>query len=401
VSHVKGSEAAIEATQRSLTHLFQRVDASHVDVDPTRTSLTGFGGKFEAGKQGGGNWRYNAGFIWRSPELELNDIGFLRQADELKQFANLRWRTTKATKNFRSINASFSQFSTYDYEGNYNRIQYQVNAHASFKNNWWIDFGAAHKPRIYTNTILRGGPRWRFSRENFVFTFFGTDERKKLRSSLGFVYSGAKQNNFTFFNIEGDVTYQPTDALSISFSPQYNRNPNKTQYVTQTDFNGTPRYILAKIDNQTLSAALRVNYTINPNLTIQYYGQPFIFRAKYSKFKHVTNPIADNLYDRFYQFSDAQINFDTNSNAYLVDEDLDGTTDFSISKPDFSFVQFRSNLVVRWEYIPGSELFFVWSQGITGLVDAKERLLRGLEKGILDKQPENIFLIKATYRFVL
>mgnify|MGYP006919341914 CR=1 FL=1 len=84
-----------------------------------------------------------------------------------------------------------------------------------------------------------------------------------------------------------------------------------------------------------------------------------------------------------------------------MDEDIDGNTDYSISNPDFSFVQFRSNLVVRWEYIPGSELFLVWSQGVTGLVDSSDKLFSGLENGILNQKPENIFLIKATYRFVL
>ena len=51
--------------------------------------------------------------------------------------------------------------------------------------------------------------------------------------------------------------------------------------IDQADFNGTPRYILGAIDNESLSATLRVNYNINPNLTIQYYGQPFIFKAKF------------------------------------------------------------------------------------------------------------------------
>lgn len=398
-SHVKGSELAIEATQRSLTHLFQRVDAGHVEVDPTRTSLTGTGGKIEGGKQGGGNWSYNTGFLWRSPELELNDIGFQRQADDMKQYFNIRYNTLKPFGIFRRISAGLNQFTTYDFDGNYNRIQYMVNGNANFKNNWWFDFGAAHKPRIYTNTILRGGPRWRFSRENFVFAFFGTDRSKKLSSRMGFVYSGAKQNNFSFFRLEAGLTYQPTDALKISFDPGYSSNPSKTQYVTQTDFNGTPRYILGTIDNKTFSASFRLNYAINPNLTIQYYGQPFISRANFTSFKHVTNPVADNLYDRFHQYANNQIGFD--GPFYNVDEDVDGNTDYSFYNPDFSFVQFRSNLVVRWEYIPGSELFLVWSQGITGLVDPMERLIDGLEQGILNQKPENIFLIKATYRFVL
>lgn len=400
-SHVSGSKEAITNTQMSLTHLFQRVDAGHVNVDPNRTSLSGTGGRFAAGKVAGGNWTYNGGLIWRSPELELNDIGFLRQADDIRQYFNLGYRALKPFGVFRSMSGRFSQFTTYDFEGNYNRIQYQLRGRAEFNNTWWINLGLTHKPRIYSNTMLRGGPRWRFSEENSIFSFFGTDNRKKLRAFFGIIYSGAKQNNFSFFRIETGITYQPTDALQISFNPEFSRNPNKTQYVTETDFNGTPRYILGTIDNKTLSASIRLNYIINPDLSIQYYGQPFISRGNYSNLKYVTNPIADDLYNRFYQFEDNQISLNINSNTYLVDENLDSTTDYEIRNPDFSFVQFRSNLVVRWEYIPGSEIFLVWSQGVTSFANPSDDLFRGLETGILDQKPENIFLLKMTYRFVL
>lgn len=248
---------------------------------------------------------------------------------------------------------------------------------------------------------MRGGPRYRFSRENYTFAFFGTDRRKKLSLNGGYVYSQAKQNHFSFLNLEMGINYQPSDALRISVSPEYSKNPNKTQYVTEADFNGTPRYITAKIDNQTLSAAIRLNYTINPNLTVQYYGQPFVSRGRYTKFNYITNPVADDLYERFQRFDTDQIAFDGDNGIYMIDEDRDGTTDYNIDDPDFSFVQFRSNLVVRWEYIPGSEIFLVWSQGITSSADPGGHLFEGLNEGILDQRAENIFLIKATYRFVL
>ena len=159
LSHVSGSKESIEATQRSLTHLFQRTDATHVDVDPNRTSLTGTGGRFEAGKQGGGHWNYNGGFIWRSPELELNDIGFLRQADDMKQYASIRYRTLKPNGIVRQFNTRFYQHLTYDFEGNHNRTQYQLSSYLMFNNNYWVDLNLIHKPRIYLNTTLRGGPK--------------------------------------------------------------------------------------------------------------------------------------------------------------------------------------------------------------------------------------------------
>ncbi len=399
LSHVEGSKEAIENTQRELTHNFQRPDAGHVEVDPNRTSLTGTGGKLVGGKSGGGRWRYNAGIFWRSPELELNDIGFLRQADEIRQFANVRYLFLKPTKLYRRANIFAEQFATFDFDGNYNRIQYFLRGEMNYINNWWTEVGFGHKPRIFSNTILQGGPRWRFSDENFAFLFFGSDRRKKFSFTLGYNGSRAKQNNFSFNRYVVRLNYQPFNALSVSLNPQFRQNPNKTQYVTDVDFNGTSRYITANIDQQTLSASIRVNYNINPNLTIQYYGEPFISRGRYKEFNFVNNPVAEDLDERVTLFDQNQISFA--DDVYSIDEDRDGITDYTFDNPDFAFVQFRSNLVLRWEYIPGSEIFLVWSQGVNGSGDPGDHLFRSLNNQILDQQPNNTFLIKATYRFVL
>ncbi|WP_062056608.1 DUF5916 domain-containing protein [Aquimarina longa] len=398
-SHVEGSKEAIKETQEGLTHLFQRVDASHVSLDVNRTSLTGTGGKLMGGKSGGGNWRYNTGVFWRSPELELNDVGFLRQADEIRQFANVRYLFLKPTNLYRRANIQFNQFSTFDFDGNYNRIQYRLKGYINYKNNWWTEIGLGHKPRIFINTFLRGGPRWRFSDENFTFLFFGSDKRKKFNFTVGYDGSRAQQNNFSFNRYVLRLQYQPFNAFSVSLNPEFEENPNRTQYVTEKDFNGTARYITAKIDQQTLSASVRLNYSVNPNLTIEYYGQPFISRGRYTDFNYVNNAIAKNLDERVTLYEQDQISFV--DDEYAVDENRDGVTDYTFDDPDFAFVQFRSNLVLRWEYIPGSEIFLVWSQGITGDGAPSDRLFRSLNNQILNRHPENTFLIKATYRFVL
>jgi hypothetical protein len=400
-SKVKGSREAIAATQNTLTHSFQRTDADHVEVDSTRTSLAGTGGKLEYGKVGGGNLRYTIGAFWKSPELEINDIGFLRQTDEFRQYNTVAYESTRQMGKFRRVGANFNYFNSFDFEGNRNRMQYQFGADGTFLNNWGFDVGGGHIPINYRTAHLQGGPRFKLSRENFVWFIANTDLRKKLRFSADLLYSEAKQGHFTIFEFTGGITYQPSNALSVSFSPQYARYPHRTQYVTETQFNGMPRYITSEIDNKTLSAAIRVNYTINPNLTIQYYGQPFIARGRYSHFNYITNPVAENLFDRYELLEEGQIVRQSDTEMYVVDENLDGTVDYSFDDPDFSLVEFRSNLVVRWEYIPGSELFLVWSQGISNFMDPSASLTRGLESGIFGQKPENIFLMKLTYRLAL
>ncbi|MDA9875696.1 DUF5916 domain-containing protein [Flavobacteriaceae bacterium] len=113
----------------------------------------------------------------------------------------------------------------------------------------------------------------------------------------------------------------------------------------------------------------------------------------------MTNPVAERLTERFQLYDSNQINL--SGNDFQVDENRDGTMDYSFSNPDFSYVQFNSNLVLRWEYILGSELFLVWSQGVKSSVSSSDGLFEGFETGILDERPQNIFLLKATYRFIL
>ena len=399
LSNVRGSAEAIAGTQTSLTHLFQRVDADHVTVDPTRTQLTGTGGRFEFGKGGGGDWRYAIGGNFKSPELELNDLGFLRQADDIRQYAVLRRLFNKPTSWYRRANARVNVSTAYDFQGNYNRIQYEVNGFVNWKNNWFTDVGLIHKPRIFINTFLRGGPRWKYNEENIWFLFSGTDQRKKLSFRAGTVQSQATQNNFAFREYDANVRYQPLNSLNLSLNVNYSENPNRTQYVTEQNFNGTARYILGEIDQETLSATLRVNYNINPNLTIQYYGQPFIFKAKFSNFNYVTDATAEDLNNRVSWYDANQIVDE--EGVYIVDENLDGEIDYSFGDPDFAFVQFRSNLVVRWEYIPGSEIFLVWSQGVTGIGDPANSFNTIVDNQLLSQKPQNTFLVKATYRFVL
>jgi len=400
-SHVQGSKEAIADTQTSLTHLFQRVDAGHVHVDGNRTSLTGTGGKLEIGKSSVGHWRYTGFLVWRSPELELNDVGFLRQADEIKQYAGLYYQTLKPIKYFRRINANVEQVSAYDFDGNVNRIQYTASTYANLKNNWSMNAQVVYKPRLYSNTVLQGGPRFRYSEEFFKFLNFNTDSRKKISFYGGIYHSQGKNDSFSYLEYDGGVTYRPINSFAISLSPNYAINNSKTQYVTETQFNTTPRYITGELAQRTFSTTIRIDYTINPNLTIQYYGQPFISRGLYKSFNRVTNPTAKYYGDRIALFAPNQISYANDTKTYSVDENGDGTSDYSFGNPDFSFVSFNSNLVLRWEYIPGSEIFLVWSQGIVGDANTRDNLFEGINSQIFNRKPENIFLIKATYRFVL
>ena len=168
------------------------------------------------------------------------------------------------------------------------------------------------------------------------------------------------------------------------------------------NFGNDKRYILGNIKNDEFSTTLRFTYSINPNMSIQFYGQPFISRGRYSDFNYVNIAAADRFTERVNLYSQNQISA-ANSNGndyYSIDENMDNIEDYRFNKPDFSFVQFRSNLVARWEYIPGSEIFLVWAQGVVGNENPNSSLSTSLRNQVLSNQKENTFLLKVTYRFV-
>ncbi|MEE9432351.1 MAG: DUF5916 domain-containing protein, partial [Melioribacteraceae bacterium] len=396
-SNVSGSKETILNTQKSISHLFQRIDATYVEVDTNKTSLTGTGGNIQFGKASG-NWRFETGATFRSPELELNDVGFQLQADDFRHYVWAQYRTTKPLEKVRSYTINFTHLSVTDFGGNLNLLSSNVNGWVNLKNNWWINGGVTFTPLKYSNFALRGGPRLKKANTIVYRNGIISDSRKQFRFTLNHSGSWGIGGESQFNQIGVAITYQPTNALSISFSPTYSINKDKLQYVTATNFESSARYINSEIKQTTLSFPIRVDYIITPNLSLQYWGQPFISKGRYSNFKRITNPVANEFGDRFSNFDDKQILF--NSGVYSVDEDIDGKIDYTFGQPDFAFVQWRSNLVLRWEYIPGSELFLVWSQNISQLGNFNDGLFQSLDNNLLNTQPENIFLLKATYRFI-
>ena len=399
-SHVLGSTDAITRTQKALRHNFQRVDATHIFVDENKTSLTGTGGRVEVGKNGGGNWRYNGGFIWRSPELELNDVGFLRRTDEMIQYANVNYLWLVPTKVYRNINAGFDQGSVYDFNGNLNNINYELAGEISWINNWWSEAGYSLTTNFYDNFFLRGGPRWQRPDTSSKYIFIGSDNSKLFSFTLGYSNNDSDENVVGRDRFVIRTNYQPSDAFSMSFNIEYENEFDRTQFIPEArgiSFNNDARYILGRIQNETLTTTLRLNYSFSPDISLQFYGQPFISRGIFTDFNYVINPVGESIKDRISVYNDTQISFE--NDRYIIDENIDGTTDYGFENPDFSFVQLQTNLVARWEYIPGSELFLVWSRGSVGNADVTSDLANSVSEQVFEAPANDTFLVKFTYRF--
>ncbi len=406
-SHVEGTKQAILNTQTAFEHLFQRAAASEVSVDSNRTSLSGLGGTFRFGKIGGKSGKhgevlkFETGVTFRTPELELNDIGFMLTANEINHWTWVGLHYQKPFAIFRNARLNYNHWSRWDFSGKFLYQAFNFNSHATFKNNWQSGTGVTWNPYDVSNTALRGASSIRRPAGIGHSIYIVTDYRKKFYGNIQTFNFWGFDNTMKDNNLVLTLYLQPVNALRVSLSASYEYYWRRLdQFVDNIAFNNTTRTIVGEVRQKTLRFTARVSYNITPDLTVQYYGQPFITRPRYDHFGYVINPLAKQYNERFHAFNANEISF--SNDEWHVDENNSGTVDYSFSRPDFNFVQFRSNLIVRWEYRAGSEIYLVWSQGNTPDVatDLDSPLTRSLFDNAFANQFRNIFLIKWTYRFL-
>lgn len=398
MSHVRGSKAAIAATQKASERYFQRPDNDYSSFDENRTSLTGTGGTLVYGKRSG-KLVYEAGYTYTSPGLELNDIGFLSQTDQMTQWIWAQYRKLTPFGSFRTMRTNFTQYLSWDFDGTRTSEGYEWNMHLQSKSFWALSVGATVERKTVSNADLRGGPSLHYPGNVSYWTYIGSDPRKKLSFGINPQFQHGFNNYFSNKGLDLELVYRPVNAFNIALEPSLSHITNKLQYVDTGDANGEDRYVVGQINQTIVRLSLRMTYMITPNLSVQYWGQPFGTSGKYSSFKRIMDGDASEYHNRFNKLaSTATTQVD---DEYLIDENEDGETDYTFEKPDFNFGQFRSNMVVRWEYIPGSTVFLVWTQEMNGEFFDHESNLHNRYSFNFEDKVHNIFLLKYTYRFVL
>ena len=397
-SYVSGSKEAITILQESSAHYYQRPGADYLDYDTSRTSLTGYGGKITVGKGSQGLWKYSAGVSWLSPGLELNDLGYMNSADRIDQKNMITYFVNKPVSVFHSYDITLEQTNAWNFNGTWLGSWAKLSFTSIFRNNWSFGTNFSFYPSATEPGRLRGGPDFRMPNAIVTAGHVQTDPSKKLVALMSYQYVKFGNNSGATYSLGPGLSLRPFRPLKISVKVNYSGNHDEIQYITQCNYLDEKRFILGTIDQSTLGLTFRADLNLTPELSIQYYGSPFISRGTYSEIKRVTNPKAENYDDRFSVFSDL---YSTDPVSYGLDETGDMIPDYYIGNPDFNFHQFRSNLVARWEYRLGSFIYLVWSSERTGRSSLSEASIGDSYGQLGDIFPNNIFLIKLNYWFSL
>jgi hypothetical protein len=368
-SRVSGTRARISALQQNAVHYYQRPDAPEVGLDSAATSLSGYAGRLSLNKQRG-DWLVNAAFGIISPGFETNDLGFLSRTDVINSHAVVSRRWSKPSRLFRFARINTGAFRVYDYAGLRTGEGYILSGGADFLNYHGAQVFLSYNPDRFNGRRTRGGPAMLSPGGWGGELSYNTDDRKTVIGEVSLSRNSYGRSDDNTWSGSIGLTWKPAAAVSVKFGPEYERSRMGAQYVgTFADSFATAtfgnRYVFAYLDQTTLSANLRVNWTFSPTLSLEVYAQPLLSSGSYRGFKEFARP---RSYD-FTRYGSGGSTLTANRDAsgtvvdYTVDPDGAGAASpFSIANPDFSFVSLRGNAVLRWEYRPGSTLYLVWTQ---------------------------------------
>ncbi|MGW8266225.1 MAG: DUF5916 domain-containing protein, partial [Longimicrobiales bacterium] len=389
-SEVSGSVEAMTLTQRSPARYFQRPDATHVEFDPGLTSLAGWAGKAELFKVGGGFWRWGTTVNAKSPGFEPNDLGFQRESDLILHAGFIGYNHYTPSDRLREWNLNLNAWHGWSFGGE--RLATGGNLNGSFTlPSYWGGFAGVNRDgEAFSNSTLRGGPLIRReARTNGWFGFF-SDSRKAVQVNWQNNWARASESGSWSVNSSANARWRPSGRMSLRVGPFINRTVNALQWVDRIR-TSEDHYVFGRIDQRTVGVTGRFDFTFKPDLTLQFYVQPFLSAGAYRDFKQVENPRAERYQDRYSPLDPTLV-----EDRYEVDLDGDGTLE-SFGNPDFNFQQFRSNVVLRWEYRPGSLLYLVWSQGRDHLTPVGNLALGDDLGDLFGQNPENVFLLKLSY----
>lgn len=329
---------------------------SHVDDE-----YTGFGLDAQFGKDAGKHICGAVGVQIRDPHLDLNHLGYLSRNDWRKGWAQVQYRSSEDWWIIRNSWNNLDYRAGWNYAGDNIEHGWNFNTSIEFLNNWSLSGGIAQDFCNYDDRETRGKGLWEVPRSWGWWASFTTDERKKV--SLNLNPGGGQSRNGSWWAHWTGIEYRPKSNMEFSAGVNYKRYFDQTRWVE----NRADSAIFADLDQDEVWLSATASIMLHRNLSWQISGEGLVSSLNYENYRR-----------------------------YLQGRDygpIGGVEDY-----DGNYSALNSTMVVRWEYRPGSTLYFVWTRSRSEFDDAVDDLdlSRDLDR-LFSSGANNVWLIKVSY----
>ena len=330
----------------------------------------GWGNEMAVGKRSG--W-LRGEFHWQaySKDFEINDLGFLWRNNYYETRLQLALRKDRPWNFFRRNSLNIRQWRRWNFDDVVLANGIGLSTWHQFKTYWELFGSVNHDFRTQDDLDTRGGPLIVRPASTDFELHIESDDRRAISSQLGFSWGNDAEGS-SWRTMALSVEIKPADHIEYHFQPRYQWGLDDAQWVgnIDTDGNGTvEHFVYGTLRSKTLDLTTRLNVIFSRDLSLELYVQPFLAVGTYKDFKELTSP---------------------SSYLFTPYSELD-------YNPDFRRRSLQSNMVLRWEYRPGSTLFLVWSQANSAFSSQPSfRPLKNIGESFLDAGSD-IFFVKANY----
>ncbi len=370
-SNVHGSEERIAVLQQSSTHYFQRPDLEYTDFDSTRTAISGYQGRFGIKKMRG-NFTMQAALGFISPGFDVNDAGYIQSTNRINWHVVGQYRWLEPKSWYRQIYLSLMTSRNFDFDGNLLFKQTYGALTVVMPNYWVLNSNIQFTPDGLSTTLTRGGPLMGYAGYINSSASINTDSRKSVQAEVNFQNQDSNDKGF-YRQFEVGLIYKPSSSVRLTLSGSGTTANDKQQWVSNIAGAAAPygvHYVFSTIDYRVTALTMRMDWGITPRLSLQTYIQPFLAVGHYYGFKELAEAGT----------------YEYNPYAYS-------------GNPDFNMKSFKANMVLRWEYLPGSLLYLVWTQNRSNFDNPGDYRFSRDMRSLFNTWSDNIIFVKFTYMF--
>ena len=317
----------------------------------------------------------------------------MAQADRLEQDTSVSYLEKTPASWYRDYELDLVQKNAWTTRNEFLSSGLELDTSADLKNQWSATASLGVQAAGYDPVALRGGPMLHIPASLSWSLGLNTDETRRIWGNLyakGSQATGGVSGSLAF---GGTISARPVPSLLLSLAADTTSETDLQRYAPLTPVDGPPGWFVSQLDGQSRSLSFRAEWNLRPEVSLQYYCNPFGSTVRYRGFRRVLAPLAANYSQRFGALIPATLA----GGIYSFDENGDGLADYQLVDPDGNSASYHSNLVLKWEYRLGSTLYLVWSQQRGGANTSMGENAWSALSGLQHLRPNNQFLVKITY----
>jgi hypothetical protein len=392
---VGGEAPAIEALQRAPEHYLQRPDKDYGFLDPTRTSIAGYTQTTSFNRISGSHWLFGVSMIYDTVAFDGNQLGQMQGADGIQPSANLTYRETRPGRFYRAYSIRLSQQNEWNHDWDRQTGSAGSTASITWLNFWTSSVSVSRLFRTRDQRLTRGGPLMSMPHGWSVSANLANSPTSQTRWT-GSVSASENELGGLARRASGTFSFRPGPRWQLSVAPSYEHLVDSQQYVStlsggRLETYGS-RYLFAYIDRSTFSTEFRMGFTLKPDVNLDVYGEPFASSGRYYDYGELLAPAS--MTRVLYGTAEGTTLAVLDNGDRVVSDSLSA---FTIRNRDFNVRSFQSNVVLRWEWRPGSTMYAVWQQNRDARDPVGTRVGLGDAFRSIREPGSNIFLIKTSF----